>query len=46
MSEPETRLVDLLDAIAEGDRAALEHLYGATSEKLYGVVLRKRPLRD
>ena len=45
MSEPETRLVDLLDAIAEGDRAALEHLYGATSEKLYGVVLRilRRP---
>jgi RNA polymerase sigma-70 factor, ECF subfamily len=45
VSEPETRLVDLLDAIAEGDRAALEHLYGATSEKLYGVVLRilRRP---
>lgn len=40
MSEPETRLGDLLDAIAEGDRAALEHLYKVTSGKLYGVVLR------
>lgn len=40
MSEPEVRLGELLDAIAEGERSALEHLYKATSEKLYGVVLR------
>ena len=40
MSETDIRLVDFLDAIAEGDRAALEHLYRATGGKLYGVVLR------
>lgn len=40
MSEPDIRLGDFLDAIAEGDRAALEHLYRATGGKLYGVVLR------
>jgi RNA polymerase sigma-70 factor (ECF subfamily) len=40
VNEPEIRLGELLDAIAEGDRSALEHLYGATSAKLYGVVLR------
>ena len=40
MSEPEHRLGEFLDAIAEGDRSALEHLYKATCDKLYGVVLR------
>jgi RNA polymerase sigma-70 factor (ECF subfamily) len=40
LNEPEIRLGELLDAIAEGDRSALEHLYGVTSAKLYGVVLR------
>jgi RNA polymerase sigma-70 factor (ECF subfamily) len=40
VSEPELRLAELLDAIAEGERSALEHLYKVTSEKLYGVVLR------
>jgi len=40
VSETDIRLVDFLDAIAEGDRAALEHLYRATGGKLYGVVLR------
>ena len=40
MSKPEIRLGDFIDAIAEGDRAALEHLYRATGGKLYGVVLR------
>jgi RNA polymerase sigma-70 factor (ECF subfamily) len=33
-------LRDLIEAVAEGDRAALEHLYRTTGEKLYGVVLR------
>ena len=40
MSETDIRLGDFLDAIAEGDRAALERLYRATGGKLYGVVLR------
>jgi RNA polymerase sigma-70 factor (ECF subfamily) len=40
VSDPDHRLGELLDAIAEGDRSALEHLYKATSDKLYGVVLR------
>jgi RNA polymerase sigma-70 factor (ECF subfamily) len=40
VSEPEVRLGELLDAIAEGDQSALEHLYKVTGEKLYGVVLR------
>jgi RNA polymerase sigma-70 factor (ECF subfamily) len=40
VKESEIRLGEFLDAIAEGDRAALEHLYRATGEKLYGVVLR------
>lgn len=45
MSEPEVRLSELLDAIAEGERSALEQLYKLTGEKLYGVVLRilRRP---
>jgi RNA polymerase sigma-70 factor, ECF subfamily len=38
--EPESRLGEFLDAIAEGDRAAMERLYGVTGEKLYGVVVR------
>jgi RNA polymerase sigma-70 factor (ECF subfamily) len=33
-------LVWLLAAVAKGDRAAFERLYGATRAKLYGVVLR------
>jgi RNA polymerase sigma-70 factor (ECF subfamily) len=33
-------LRDLIEAVAEGDKAALEHLYKSTGEKLYGVVLR------
>jgi RNA polymerase sigma-70 factor (ECF subfamily) len=39
------RLNDLLDAVAEGDRFALEELYRLTSAKLYGVALRilRRP---
>jgi RNA polymerase sigma-70 factor (ECF subfamily) len=40
LNEPEIRLGELLDAIAEGERTALEHLYKVTSAKLYGVVLR------
>jgi RNA polymerase sigma-70 factor (ECF subfamily) len=40
VKEPEVRLRDFLDAIAEGDRSALQHLYKRTSDKLYGVVLR------
>jgi RNA polymerase sigma-70 factor (ECF subfamily) len=40
LDEPEIRLSELLDAIAEGERSALEHLYKVTSAKLYGVVLR------
>lgn len=40
MNEPEVRLRDFIEAIAEGDRSALQHLYKRTSEKLYGVVLR------
>lgn len=40
MNESEVRLGELLDAIAEGERSALEHLYKLTSHKLYGVVLR------
>lgn len=40
MSEPDVRLGELIDAVAEGDRAALEHLYRITGDKLYGVVLR------
>ena len=40
MSEPESRLGELLDAVAEGDRSALEHLYKVTSAKIHGVVLR------
>jgi RNA polymerase sigma-70 factor (ECF subfamily) len=45
VNEPEVRLGELLDAIAEGERSALEHLYKVTSAKLYGVVLRilRRP---
>ncbi|CCD98125.1 sigma-70 family RNA polymerase sigma factor [Bradyrhizobium sp. STM 3809] len=33
-------LVGLLAAVAKGDEAAFERLYGATRAKLYGVVLR------
>ena len=35
-----TRLNDLLDAIGEGDRAALEEFCKLTQAKLYGVALR------
>ena len=40
MNEPEVRLRDFIEALAEGERSALEHLYRATGPKLYGVVLR------
>ncbi|MCC6947686.1 MAG: sigma-70 family RNA polymerase sigma factor [Bradyrhizobiaceae bacterium] len=40
MEEQEVRLRDFIDAVSEGDRAALEHLYKITGAKLYGVVLR------
>jgi RNA polymerase sigma-70 factor (ECF subfamily) len=40
VTEAPVRLRDFLEAIAEGDRSAMEHLYSATSDKLYGVVLR------
>jgi len=36
----QAELVWLLAAIAKGDQAALERLYGATRAKLYGVLLR------
>lgn len=35
-----TELVWLLAAVAKGDQAAFERLYGATRTKLYGVALR------
>ena len=38
LTSPE--LVWLLAAVAKGDRAAFERLYGATRAKLYGIVLR------
>jgi RNA polymerase sigma-70 factor (ECF subfamily) len=40
VEESEVRLRDFIDAVGEGDQAALEHLYRLTSAKLYGVVLR------
>jgi RNA polymerase sigma-70 factor (ECF subfamily) len=39
MSTP-AELVQWLNAVSNGDRAAFERLYGATRAKLYGVVLR------
>ena len=41
-------LVWLLAAVAKGDEAAFERLYGATRAKLYGVVsyLRRTDLAD
>src|SRR6516164_3718881 len=36
----QTELVWLLGAVARGDEAAFERLYGATRAKLYGVLLR------
>ena len=39
MSTP-AELVQWLNAVSQGDRAAFEHLYVATRAKLYGVVLR------
>ncbi|HKY85898.1 MAG TPA: RNA polymerase subunit sigma-70, partial [Pseudorhodoplanes sp.] len=39
MSTP-AELVDWLNAVSKGDRAAFERLYAATRAKLYGVVLR------
>ena len=36
----QTELVWLLGAVAKGDEAAFERLYGATRAKLYGVLLR------
>ena len=45
MSSSTARLNDLIDAVAEGDRFALEELYKLTCAKLYGVALRilRRP---
>jgi RNA polymerase sigma-70 factor (ECF subfamily) len=40
LNEPDIRIIDFIEAVAEGDRSALEHLYKKTSGKLYGVVLR------
>jgi RNA polymerase sigma-70 factor (ECF subfamily) len=40
VAETAVRLRDFIEAAAEGDAAALEHLYKATSDKLYGIVLR------
>jgi RNA polymerase sigma-70 factor (ECF subfamily) len=48
MSTP-AELVEWLNAVSQGDRAAFERLYGATRAKLYGVVLRilrRRELAD
>ena len=39
MSTP-AELVEWLNAVSQGDRAAFERLYGATRAKLYGGVLR------
>jgi RNA polymerase sigma-70 factor, ECF subfamily len=36
----QTELVWLVGAVAKGDKAAFERLYGATRAKLYGVLLR------
>ncbi len=45
MSRFTAHLNDLLDAVAEGDRAALEQIFHLTAGKLYGVALRilRRP---
>jgi RNA polymerase sigma-70 factor (ECF subfamily) len=45
LSSSTARLNDLIDAVAEGDRPALEELYKLTCAKLYGVALRilRRP---
>jgi RNA polymerase sigma-70 factor (ECF subfamily) len=40
VNEPDIRIIDFIEAMAEGDRPALEHLYRKTCDKLYGVVLR------
>ena len=40
MSSPSERLHDLIDAVAEGDRAAFERLYVMSAPRLYGVALR------
>jgi RNA polymerase sigma-70 factor (ECF subfamily) len=39
-------LASKIAAVAAGDRAAFEHLYRATSSKLFGVCLRVIPDRD
>ena len=36
----QAELIELLAAVAKGDAAAFEQLYGATRAKLYGVLLR------
>ncbi len=44
-----TRLAESLSRVAAGDRKAFEHVYRATSAKLYGIVLRilrRRELAD
>ncbi|MEQ1650545.1 MAG: sigma-70 family RNA polymerase sigma factor [Hyphomicrobiaceae bacterium] len=40
------QLSDLMQRVAQGDRAAFRTLYAATSAKLYGVVLRILKRRD
>ena len=39
-TNPSAQLVQLLDSVARGDRAALATLYDRTSAKLYGICLR------
>jgi RNA polymerase sigma-70 factor, ECF subfamily len=43
---PAERIVELLRAVASGDRAAFASLYTATSAKLYGIILRILKRRD
>jgi RNA polymerase sigma-70 factor, ECF subfamily len=43
---PSDRIVELLRAVATGDRAAFASLYTATSAKLYGIILRILKRRD
>jgi RNA polymerase sigma-70 factor, ECF subfamily len=46
MQTTPAQLSDLMQRVAQGDRAAFRTLYGATSAKLYGVVLRILRRRD
>lgn len=46
MREPSLDLTEVLARVATGDRVAFAALYGATSAKLYGIVLRILRRRD